>query len=140
VRREVVYWSGEVAAGHGATNAVVAFGTDLSNPLYARSRVMNKFSRVWLTLPLMAFAILPVRAQVVVDVAKITCEQYVLFTVADPHDIAMWLSGYFNGKRDNTVLDTQQFRLHAKQVMDYCQLNLKTPVIEAAEKVLGLRK
>jgi hypothetical protein len=24
--------------------------------------------------------------------------------------------------------------------MDYCQLNLKTPVIEAAEKVLGLRK
>jgi acid stress chaperone HdeB len=60
--------------------------------------------------------------------------------VADPHDIAMWLSGYFNGKKDNTVLDTQQFREHAKQVMDYCQLNLKTPVIEAAEKVLGLRK
>jgi acid stress chaperone HdeB len=143
VRREVVYWSGEVAAGHGATNAVVAFGTDLSNPLYGRSRVMkvmNKFSRIWLTLPLLALAILPARAQVVVDVAKITCEQYVLFTVADPHDIAMWLSGYFNGKKDNTVLDTQQFREHAKRVMDYCQLNLKTPVIEAAEKVLGLRK
>jgi hypothetical protein len=79
VRREVVYWSGEVAAGHGAAKAVVAFGTDLSNPLYGRSRVMkvmNKFSRIWLTLPLMAFAILPARAQVVVDVAKITCEQY----------------------------------------------------------------
>jgi hypothetical protein len=84
----------------------------------------------------MAFAILPARAQVTVDVAKITCEQYVLFTVADPRDIAMWLSGYFNSKVNNT----QQFRDHARQVMDYCQLNLKTPVMQAAEKVLGLAK
>src|SRR5947207_12181353 len=55
------------------------------------------------------------------------CEQYVLFTVADPRDIAMWLSGYFNSKSNNTVLDTQQFREHARQVMDYCQQNFKTP-------------
>jgi acid stress chaperone HdeB len=104
------------------------------------SRAMNTFSRFCLTLPLVAFAILPARAQVTVDVSKITCEQYVLFTVADPHDIAMWLSGYFNGQKSNTVLDTQQFREHAKKVMDYCQLNLKTPVMEAAERVLGIRK
>jgi acid stress chaperone HdeB len=101
---------------------------------------MNKFNRVLLALPLMALAILPARAQVTIDVSKITCEQYVLFTVADPHDIAMWLSGYYNAKRNNILLDTQQFREHAKQVMDYCQLNLKAPVMEAAEKVLGLRK
>jgi hypothetical protein len=130
----------KLSARHGdcATNAVVT--TDLSNALDNGSRVMNKFSRVWLTLPLIAFAILPARAQVTVDVAKITCEQYVLFTVADPHDIAMWLSGYFNAKKNNTLLDTQQFREHAKQVMDYCQLNLKTPVMQAAEKVLGISK
>jgi acid stress chaperone HdeB len=121
-------------------DAVVVVGIDLSGASDDGSRGMNKISRVWLTLPLMAFAILPARAQVTVDVAKITCEQYVLFTVADPHDIAMWLYGYYNGKKSNTVLDTQQFRLHAKQVMDYCQLNLKTTVMEAAEKVLGLSK
>jgi acid stress chaperone HdeB len=100
---------------------------------------MNKFNRVLLALPLMALAILPAGAQVTIDVSKITCEQYVLFTVADPHDIAMWLSGYFNSKTNNTVLDTQKFREHAKQVMDYCQQNFKTPVMEAAEKVLGLK-
>ena len=98
---------------------------------------MNKFNRVLLALPLMALAILPARAQVTIDVSKITCEQYVLFTVADPRDIAMWLSGYFNSKTNNTVLDTQKFRDHARQVMDYCQQNFKTPVMEAAEKVLG---
>jgi acid stress chaperone HdeB len=122
------------------TYAVVAIAIELSGALDNGSRAMNRFCRVWLTLPLVAFAILPARAQVTVDVAKITCEQYVLFTVADPHDIAMWLSGYFNAKKNNTLLDTQQFREHAKQVMDYCQLNLKTPVMEAAEKVLGIRK
>jgi hypothetical protein len=49
---------------------------------------MNTFDRICLTLPLMAFAT-PAPARVTVDVARITCEEYVLFTVADPHDIAM---------------------------------------------------
>jgi acid stress chaperone HdeB len=101
---------------------------------------MRTFSPVWLALSFMGMAILPARAQVTVDVSKITCEQYVLFTVADPHDIAMWLSGYYNGQKNNTVLDTQAFRAHAKQVMDFCQLNLKATVMDAAQKVLGLSK
>jgi acid stress chaperone HdeB len=136
----VVYWSrsGQRGLANRAADAVVAIGIDCPAPLDSGSRMMNKFIRAWSLLPFMTFAILPARAQVTVDVAKITCEQYVLFTVADPHDIAMWLSGYFNSKNNNTVLDTQQFREHAQKVMDYCQLNFKTPVMEAAEKVLGL--
>jgi hypothetical protein len=47
------------------------------------------------------------QAQVSVDVSKITCEQFILFKVTDPRYIAIWLSGYYNGKRDNTVIDTQ---------------------------------
>jgi len=101
---------------------------------------MKRFSRVWLTLPLLVFAVLPARAQVTVDVSKITCEQYILFTVADPHDIAMWLSGYYNSKRNNTVVDPQQFRDNSQKVMDYCRSNLKTTVMEAVEKVLGFSK
>src|SRR5271169_6751819 len=92
---------------------------------------MKKFNRVLFALPLMALAILPARAQVTIDVSKITCEQYVLFTVADPHDIAMWLSGYYNSRRNNTVIDPQQFREHGQRVMDYCRRNMKTSVMEA---------
>jgi acid stress chaperone HdeB len=120
--------------------AVVEIGLVLSNALDNGSREMSKFSRVWLTLPIMAFAILPARAQVTIDVSKITCEQYVLFTVADPRDIAMWLSGYYNSRRSNTVLDTQQFREHGQKVMEYCRLNMKMTVMEAVEKVLGIAK
>jgi acid stress chaperone HdeB len=98
---------------------------------------MSRLSQAWLVLSLSAVAVVPAHAQVTVDVSKITCEQYILYTVADPHDIAMWLSGYYNGKRNNTVLDTQQFREHGKKVMEYCELNLKSTVMDAVEKVLG---
>jgi HdeA/HdeB family len=52
----------------------------------------------------------------------------------------VWLNGYYNGKRNNTVLDTQEFREHAKRVMDYCEFNLKATLMEAAEKVLGVKR
>ncbi len=52
----------------------------------------------------------------------------------------MWLSGYYNGKRNNTVLDTQEFREHGRKVMDYCQLNLKSTVMDAVEQVLGVKR
>jgi len=101
---------------------------------------MSRLGQAWLTLSLSVVAVLPARAQVTIDVSKITCEQYILFTVADPKDIAMWLSGYYNSKRNNTVLDTQEFRDHGKKVMDYCQLNLKSTVMDAVEKVLGVKR
>jgi HdeA/HdeB family len=52
----------------------------------------------------------------------------------------MWLSGYYNAKRNNTVLDVQEFREAGKKVMDYCQVNLKTTVMDAAERALGVKR
>ena len=101
---------------------------------------MSRLGQAWLALSFSAVAVLSAHAQVTVDVSKITCEQYILFTVADPKDIAMWLSGYYNAKRNNTVLDTQEFREHGKKVMDYCQLNLKSTVMDAVEKVLDVKR
>jgi hypothetical protein len=37
-------------------------------------------------------------AQVTIDVAKITCDQFTLYKVTDPQNIAMWLSGYYHGR------------------------------------------
>jgi acid stress chaperone HdeB len=44
-------------------------------------------------------------AQVTIDVSKITCDQYVGFKVADPKDIATWLSGYYHGNRATPFLN-----------------------------------
>jgi hypothetical protein len=50
---------------------------------------MSRLGQSWLVLSLMTFAASFARAQVTIDVSKITCEQYILYTVADPHDIAV---------------------------------------------------
>jgi hypothetical protein len=52
----------------------------------------------------------------------------------------MWMTGYYSAKRNNTTFDLQEFREASKKVMDYCQINLKTTVMDAAEKVLGVKR
>jgi acid stress chaperone HdeB len=81
-------------------------------------------------------------AQVTLDLAKITCEQFVLFKLkdADPDQIVMWLNGYYNGKRNNTVIDVEALKVEAVKVRDYCRLNLSTTVMQAVEAALGPSK
>ena len=87
-------------------------------------------------------AIVPVRAQVTVDVAKITCNQFLTFKVADPRDIAIWLSGYYHGKSGSMVLEPQTLRQNAEKLKTACfnPANAGLPVIQVIEKTLGDKK
>ncbi len=79
-------------------------------------------------------------AQVTIDVAQITCRQFLLDKVAPTKSIALWLSGYYNGKRGNTVIDAGAMERNADKVQDYCRLNLDITVMQAVEKVFGVGK
>ena len=81
-------------------------------------------------------AISMAQAQTTIDVAKISCEQFVLLRVADPDYLAIWLSGFYNGKRNNTVVEIQKFKENAEKVKRYCLYN-KGSLMEAVEKVMG---
>jgi acid stress chaperone HdeB len=83
---------------------------------------------------------LEVRAQVTLDLAKVTCDQYVGYKITDPQNIAIWLSGYFNGKRSNTIIDTQGFNANAKKLQDFCFRNPATPVMQAVEEVFDMKR
>ena len=52
-------------------------------------------------------------------------------------NIAIWLSGYYHGKRGDTTLETQALIANAKKVRDYCFRHPQTLVMDAVEKVLG---
>ena len=52
-------------------------------------------------------AVLSAQAQVTVDVTKINCDQFVHHKISEPSLIAAWLSGYYNAKRNNRVLDLE---------------------------------
>jgi hypothetical protein len=77
-------------------------------------------------------------AQVTVDVAKITCGQFLAYSIADPKDIALWLNGYYTGKRGgSTLLDTQALKSNYDQLRSYCLVNQNTPVTQAVETLFS---
>jgi acid stress chaperone HdeB len=49
----------------------------------------------------------------------------------------MWLSGYFHGKRGNTMVDTQKLIADADAVEDYCFKNPEAPLMPAVETIVG---
>ena len=77
------------------------------------------------------------RAQVTIDVAKITCDQFVLYKVASPDTIAIWLHGFYSGKRGETVVEPQTLKENAKKLRDYCLANSDVTVMDAVEEVFN---
>jgi hypothetical protein len=76
-------------------------------------------------------------AQVTIDVARITCDQFTLYKVTDPQNIAIWLSGYYHGQRNTTTVDTQQLAGNLQKIKDYCNLRPQETVMHAVESVFG---
>jgi hypothetical protein len=46
-----------------------------------------------------------VQAQVTIDVAKITCNQYLAGEVTDARTLGIWLNGYVNGARAKALIE-----------------------------------
>jgi len=96
---------------------------------------MHMQKSIFLGTLLALLAAAPAGAQVTVDVSKITCEQYLLARVATPEKIAIWLSGYFNGRRSNTVVDVKRLEDSEKRLTENCRNNYGKTVLQAAEEI-----
>jgi hypothetical protein len=86
---------------------------------------------------LVAFA---AQAQTSVDVAKISCNQFLFDKIAPTNSIAVWLDGYYNGLKHNSAIDLGQMASDIDKVEDYCRLNLSMTVMDAAKNALGVGK
>lgn len=78
----------------------------------------------------------PTSAQVTVDIAKVTCEQFALFKVADPDTLAVWLHGYYSGKRGTTVVEVEALKTNARKLRDYCLQHPDAYLLKAVETLL----
>jgi acid stress chaperone HdeB len=78
-------------------------------------------------------------AQVMLDLSKVTCDQFIKYKVAEPKLIAVWLSGYFHGKRGDTMVDTQRLNADADAVEKYCFKTPEAPLMPSVEAVIGPR-
>jgi acid stress chaperone HdeB len=88
-------------------------------------------------LVLCVVASAPLSAQVAIDVAKLTCHQFATFKVAHPDKLAIWLNGYFHGKRGDMVVDSQELAGNTDKVKEYCINNPDLPLIQAVETLFG---
>ena len=78
-----------------------------------------------------------VQAQMIVDVAKITCKQFITYEITDDaRTLSLWLAGYWNGQQKNTLVDVSRFRRRSDALKDYCLSHFNTPLLDAAKTVV----
>jgi HdeA/HdeB family protein len=78
-------------------------------------------------------------AQGTVDMSKFTCEQ-LLAGSGNSVEAAIWLSGYYNGQRKNTKLDTDQFRKNAEVIVAECKTAPKKTVMQTIKSMMSGKK
>ena len=83
----------------------------------------------------LALAVPVAQAQVTIDISKITCDQFMGYKIINPYSLAMWLSGYYNGQRGNTIIDTETRAAQTSTLQDFCLHNAKVPVMQAIDKL-----
>jgi hypothetical protein len=76
----------------------------------------------------------------VVDVAKISCKQYLAGNIVRQDYLSLWLSGYVNGTHNDTVIERSTVQNITDKVGTYCRANLDTGLMDAVQSVLGAGK
>jgi acid stress chaperone HdeB len=75
-----------------------------------------------------------------IDVAKISCKQYLAGNIVRGDYLTLWLSGYINGTRNETVIETGTVQNIADKVGTYCRANLDAGLMDAVQNVIGAAK
>ncbi|HEY2135356.1 MAG TPA: HdeA/HdeB family chaperone [Xanthobacteraceae bacterium] len=101
--------------------------------------------RIGLVVPGLVLALFlasPARAQLAMDVSKITCDQFVHAKVGPPRTLAAWLSGFYNGRQDNKIVDTQNFEANLTKLEAFCyqEKNFNLPVMQAIDQIIRTTK
>jgi len=98
-------------------------------------------ARLLLTCALLMFVQIPApQAQVTVDVTKVTCEQLLMAALPfTSRDIVLWISGYYHGKHDNTIIEPNTLKNNEDKLNNYCFQHGETTVMDAL-KNMGLGK
>jgi hypothetical protein len=98
-------------------------------------------ARLLLISALFVFALIPApRAQVTVDVLKITCDELFKEELQwTSKDIIFWLSGYYHGEGHNTIVEPSALKRDEEKLNQYCYGHGDTTVMDAV-KNMGLGK
>jgi HdeA/HdeB family len=80
-----------------------------------------------------------VQAQVMVDMSKFTCGQ-LLGGSQDAIEASIWMSGYYNGLRKNTMIDLNTMKHNADAVVAACHSSPNKTVMQTVNMMLAPKK
>jgi hypothetical protein len=86
------------------------------------------------------FAFVTTASAQTIDVAKISCKQFLIGDLIRRDYLALWLSGYYNGTRNDTVVESSTVQKIADKVGTYCRANLDATLMDAVQMALGVTK
>jgi len=78
----------------------------------------------------------PAKAQVVLDLSKITCGQYLDADVDDQMFISSWLSGYFHSEANTPSVDLKATKKNHGVIKAHCAAAKKETLMNAVRKKL----
>lgn len=79
-------------------------------------------------------------AQIMIDVNRITCDEFLHDTITVPDNLAYWLAGYYDARIGNTEFDVGVLKHNVSKLEDYCQSHRDVTVMTAVETLLGLSR
>jgi acid stress chaperone HdeB len=71
------------------------------------------------------------------DLATMSCKQFLESGDDGIKMVLIWLDGWYNGDSDDAIIDTEAFVRNAKKFGSYCASNPGMSIVTAAEKILG---
>jgi hypothetical protein len=81
------------------------------------------------------------QAQALFDMSRYSCAQLTgANSSSNAVTVAIWLSGYYNGGRKNTMLDLDQLEQNAKVVVSDCQANPSNTVMKTIDALMAAGK
>src|SRR6266446_2063178 len=84
---------------------------------------------------------LPVALGLTLSLERVPAAQaQVALKVTNPQNIAIWVNGYYHGKRGDVTLDTQRLVENARKLRDYCRRNPQTLVMQAVETLFATER
>jgi acid stress chaperone HdeB len=74
---------------------------------------------------------------VVVDLSKMTCQEFLTSDKEEIRFIWAWLDGYYKDKQDPTIIDTDTMMDNLKRLNAYCAANPTVGLITATDTMFG---
>lgn len=72
-------------------------------------------------------------AQMKVDMAAFTCGDLTSMNVDEFVVIGAWMSGYYNAKAGNSMIDVKQLQNNTTKVVEFCRSNPTVTVMKGIE-------